>query len=102
MGVRVRPGFKEAVERAAAGEGLSSAEMVRKAIDERVAKGGGSPVPGAAREQVAAGVVAQVEAQVERAVAAVVGRQNEGVARALVLIAERLDGIEAAQGRRAA
>jgi hypothetical protein len=93
MKFRLHEGTMDGVRRAAADERITAAELVRKAVDDHLAKG----TDGGLAER----VVAEVEAQVADAVTRITARSDK-VAGALELIAQRLDGIEAAQGRRAA
>lgn len=94
---KVTKGTKDEIERAAAERGLTPSDVIRQAIDQHLAKAGGP-----ALDPVVTRVVAEVERQVADAVAEATRGRDERVAEALVLVAGRLDRIEAAQGRRAA
>ena len=71
--------------------------MVREAIDRHLAKGAGAGIDPATADRVAELVAEQVARAVNEAT-----QRLQPLGEGLVLIAERLDRIEAAQRRRAA
>lgn len=94
--VRVRGDFKKGVADAAAEEGLTAAEMVRKALDEYM--GASSPEVRDVVARAMEAVVPEVRRQVREALADAAPAptaHDPEVARALEAIGARLDRIEA-------
>ncbi|HEX3733773.1 MAG TPA: ribbon-helix-helix protein, CopG family [Solirubrobacterales bacterium] len=94
---KVTKATREQIERAAAERGLTTSDVIRQAIDQHLAKGTGAGIDPATADAVAGAVAVEVTRVVGAAT-----RRLEPLASALVKVAERLDQIEAAQGRRAA